>query len=714
MSDIPAADRSVNVPADSLRHGKLATDSAQAYAENVISTVREPLVVLDPELRVESVNRAFYDTFGGTPADTIGRFLYDLGNHQWDIPELRGLLEEILPQNRTIEDFMVERDFEHVGPRSMLLNARRMHGPGAIHSRIVLAIEDVTERKQTEERLRDSEERYRTLFDLGPVAVYTCDAAGVLQKFNHRASELWGREPELGDTHHRFCGSYKLYRPDGRFMPHEECPMAEVVAGALTEVRDAEVLIERPDGSRVTVVVNIRPLKDQRGEVNGAINCFYDITERKRAEEATRESERHKSEFLAMLAHELRNPLAPILVSIEVLRRAKSIEWLHQGVGGRPDESSATTEDRPRVDHALDVLRRQVGHMVRLVDDLLDAGRLSLGKIDLRKEQVELSSVVYHVVEAVRPISEGRDQELTVTLPYAPVYLEADPTRLAQLVGNILNNASKFTPRGGHIWLSVERDAAAPAASTDASLRSTEHVVIRVRDTGIGIAAEQLEHVFEMFTQADTSLERSVTGLGIGLTLVKTLTEMHGGTVAVSSNGLGRGSEFVVRLPIVDADTRSIRPTATASVATTPLRILIVDDNRDAVDMLSMLLTSSGHKTFAVHDGLAAVKAATTLDPDVVLLDIGLPGLNGYEAARRIREQHSQKGRPLLVALTGWGQVEDRRRSEEAGFDAHMVKPVDNVVLGKLLAAFGADRDSLRNRPGDDTGVKRERLSEPS
>jgi signal transduction histidine kinase/ActR/RegA family two-component response regulator len=537
------------------------------------------------------------------------------------------------------------------------------------------------------------------LFDLGPVAVYSCDAAGVIQKFNRRAAELWGREPEPGDTDQRFCGSFKLFRPDGRFMPHEECPMAEVVAGTISEARDAEVLIERPDGSRVTVVVNILPLKNQRGDVTGAINCFYDITERKQAEEAMRESDRHKNEFLAMLAHELRNPLAPILVSIEVLRRARSIEgsYPHRG-RGRADESSATPDDLShRIDHALDVLQRQVGQMVRLVDDLLDAGRISRGKIDLRRERVELSSVIYHVVEAVRPVAEARAQELTVTLPSEPVYLDADPTRLTQIVGNLLNNASKFTERSGHIWLTVERgEESAADGSKAASTLFTPHVVIRVRDTGIGIPAHQLGRVFDMFTQVDTSLERTLTGLGIGLALVKTLTEMHGGTVEVNSDGVGQGSEFVVRLPIaMEIDAPASRPSATESAATSPLRILIVDDNRDSAGMLATLLKFTGHETHTAHDGLAAVEAATMLDPDVILLDIGLPGLNGYEAARRIREQQAQKRRPLLVALTGWGQDEDRRRSEEAGFDAHLVKPVDEVVLERLLAELGVGKQEV-------------------
>jgi PAS domain S-box-containing protein len=554
---------------------------------------------------------------------------------------------------------------------------------------------DITERRRVESAVRDSEERYRTLFDLGPVAVYSCDAAGVIQKFNGRATELWGREPALGDTDQRFCGSFKMFRPDGQFMPHEQCPMAEVVAGIIGEVRDGEVRIERPDGTQVTVVVNIRPLKNQHGEITGAINCFYDITGRKQAEEALRESDRRKTEFLAMLAHELRNPLAPILVSIEILRRARGIEGTDPLKSqGSVDGLSTTHEPNHRIDHALNVLQRQVGQMVRLVDDLLDAGRISRGKIDLRKERVEVSSVVYHVVDAVRPISDRRDQELIVTLPTAPVYLDADPTRLGQIIGNLLNNACKFTERGGHIWLTVEREEDSGADRAEgAPTPGASQVIIRIRDTGVGIAADQLENVFDMFTQVDTSLERSLTGLGIGLTLVKTLTEMHGGTVDVRSGGLGHGSEFIVRLPIAEGASLPVStPTATPAVPTAPLRILIVDDNHDSADMLGMLLQFAGHETFAAHDGLAAVDAVAAHDPDVVLLDIGLPVLNGYEAARRIREQGGQKRRPLLVALTGWGQDADRRRSQEAGFDAHLVKPVDDAVLGRLPFELRAGR----------------------
>ena len=531
--------------------------------------------------------------------------------------------------------------------------------------------------------LRESEERYRTLFDLVPVAVYAIDSAGVIQTFNRRAAELWGREPALGDTDERFCGSYKLFRPDGTFMPHAQCPMAEVVTGKLSEVRDAEVMIERPDGSRITVVVNIRPHKNQRGEVIGAINCFYDITQRKLNEEALRRSDSNKTEFLAMLAHELRNPLAPILVSIEILRRAQQLDEIHTERADGPDTSA---DVHHRADDALKVLTRQVAHMVRLVDDLLDAARISRGKIELRRERVDVSSVVLNAVDAVRPLCEDLQHELTVTVPSDPVFLNADPARLAQIVGNLLNNACKFTPRGGHIWFTVDRVESFPAERpAETPIGVGPEVAIRVRDTGIGIAADQMGRVFNLFAQVDTSLERSVTGLGIGLSLVKTLTEMHGGIVGVSSPGVGLGSEFIVRLPIAaetDSPTTEARTTEPAAIPS--LRILIVDDNRDSADMLAALLTFSGHETCTVNDGLTAVDAAATFQPDVIFMDIGLPLLNGYEAARKIRELQCDK-KPVLVALTGWSQDADRRRSESAGFDAHLVKPVDHGVLGKLL-----------------------------
>jgi signal transduction histidine kinase len=381
------------------------------------------------------------------------------------------------------------------------------------------------------------------------------------------------------------------------------------------------------------------------------------IAERQRAEEALREADRRKSQFLATLAHELRNPLAPIRNAMEVLRQS----------GG----------DEQKVKRVTEMMQRQVGQMVRLVDDLLDVSRISRDRIELRREPIELAAVVQHAVEAVRPDYESMEHELTVTLPPQPTYLNADPIRLAQVVGNLLSNACKFTEKGGRIQLTVEQVG--------------KQAVIRVQDTGIGIAAEQLLRIFEMFTQVDTSLGRSRNGLGIGLTLAKQLVELHGGTVQARSAGVGQGSEFVVLLPVLSTPLPPLprEPSGVKPVATVQRRILVVDDNPDAAESLAMLLKLSGHEVHIAHDGLEAVEVAAKLQPDVILLDIGLPRLDGYEAARRIRKQPRDKG-VILVALTGWGQDEDRRRSEEAGFDAHMIKPVDLDALANLLVKLRA------------------------
>jgi len=322
---------------------------------------------------------------------------------------------------------------------------------------------------------------------------------------------------------------------------------------------------------------------------------------------------------------------------------------------------------------AAHMMERQVGQLVRLVDDLLDVSRISRGKIELRTGRIELASSVNHAVEAARPSCESGGVELKATLPKQPIYLNGDPARLSQIIGNLLNNACKFTDRGGRIDLDVER--------------TNGHAVISVRDTGIGIAESQIPYVFDMFVQADTSLERASGGLGIGLTLVKNLVELHHGAVEVHSEGLGRGSEFIVRLPLLDEPLlteSNHEPAADRAVTGLKRRVLVVDDNVDSAESLAMLMKISGHEVEMAHDGLEAVDLSLAFRPDVILLDIGLPKLNGYEVARKIREQQAGKD-IVLIALTGWGQEEDRRKSKESGFNAHIVKPVDFPELTKLL-----------------------------
>ncbi|MEP7271439.1 MAG: ATP-binding protein, partial [Acidobacteriota bacterium] len=397
------------------------------------------------------------------------------------------------------------------------------------------------------------------------------------------------------------------------------------------------------------------PLRDASGAIEGILLHGVDVTERKRAEEKLREADRRKDEFLAMLAHELRNPLAPITNAIQVFR------------GKGPPE--------PEFQWATEVIDRQVHQMTRLIDDLLDVSRITRGKIELRKERVDLSSVVKSAVEASQPLITKRGHVLNVTIPLRTIRLNADPTRLAQVLLNLLNNAAKYTNQGGRIWVSTDVEG--------------DHVLIRVKDTGIGIPAEMVPKIFDLFTQVDGSSERSEGGLGIGLTLVKNLVEMHDGTVDVRSTGVGHGSEFMVRLPILveTPSAASADQNVPAQASAAARRILVVDDNQDSAESLAMVLKIGGNETHIAYDGLEAVEAAEVFRPDVILLDIGLPKLNGYDAARRIRAETWGKSM-VLVALTGWGQDEDRQKSREAGFNAHVVKPVDHAVLTTLLASL--------------------------
>jgi signal transduction histidine kinase/CheY-like chemotaxis protein len=387
--------------------------------------------------------------------------------------------------------------------------------------------------------------------------------------------------------------------------------------------------------------------------------------ERLRHIQRMREDDRRKDEFLATLAHELRDPLAPLSNVLELLKRA----------GGKSDV----------LQHARDTMERQLGHLVQLVDDLLDLSRITRNRLDLRKCPVELSTVIHQTIETVRPLAASVNHELHANMPAEPVYLNADPVRLSQVFGNLLTNACKYTEPGGNIWLTVEVQG--------------DEAVIQVRDSGIGIPGNQLASAFEMFSQLPAGRELSQGGLGIGLTLVKRLVDMHGGTVQASSGGAGKGAEFVVRLPVLLEPTRlnaaAVRQEAPSMSGR---RVLIVDDNRDSAASLAMLLTAAGNVTHEAYDGLEALDAAEHFRPDVVLLDIGLPKMNGFEVCRRIRAQES--GRDMtIVAVSGWGQDEDRSKSREAGFDHHMVKPVDYNTLVRLLCAVPAGK-GLRSSNG--------------
>ncbi|MBN8625183.1 MAG: PAS domain-containing protein [Planctomycetes bacterium] len=436
------------------------------------------------------------------------------------------------------------------------------------------------------------------------------------------------------------------------------------------------VIAENWHGSQST------PLLSRNGEVLGMLSTHYrgpqrpverdlrildlyaqqaaDFIERLRTEQSLRqlaadlsEVNRKKDEFLATLAHELRNPLAPIRSGLELIKLA--------------------AKDETVVDHTRDMMERQLAQMVRLVDDLMDLSRISRGKIELKLQRVELAKVIDSAVEAARPLIDAMSHELVLSLPERPVLVQADPVRLSQILLNLLNNAAKYSNRGSRIWLSAHGE--------------DTNLVLAVRDEGVGIPPDKLTQIFEMFAQVDGSLEKAQGGLGIGLNIVKRLVEMHGGRIEAKSDGRGCGSEFIARLPVIvqDAEPDAVAMPVEPKESESSLRILVVDDNQDGAHSLATMLKLIGNQTFTAYDGEAGVEIALRERPDVVLLDIGLPKLNGYEACRRIRDQ--DRGKDIVViAVTGWGQEDDRRRAREAGFDHHLVKPVDPAALMKLLA----------------------------
>jgi PAS domain S-box-containing protein len=423
-------------------------------------------------------------------------------------------------------------------------------------------------------------------------------------------------------------------------------------------------LLRARGGEERVIEERATPIRDTQRNIVGVVIVFRDVTEQRRVEQTLREANRHKDEFLAMLAHELRNPLAPVSNALQVLNHVSS--------------------DNPAAQEARSVMERQIEHLVRLVDDLLDVSRMTRGLITLRKQRVSLATVVARAVESSRPLIDARRHTLEVNVPDQDLLVEADIVRLAQVLLNLLNNAAKYTPEGGRITLSVESDGEGPCG----------RAVVRVRDTGMGIPAAMIGKVFDLFTQVERTLTRAEGGLGIGLTLVRRLTEMHGGAVDVSSPGPGQGSEFVVRLPVAGAaaDTSETEaPDTRARGALLARRILVVDDNRDSADSLATLLRLFGNDVRTAYDGRQGLAVVGAYRPDVILLDLGMPVLNGYDVAKQIRTME-QLGRPYIVAMTGFGTEEDRRETRAGGFDAHLIKPVDLQALQELLASPEMER----------------------
>ena len=928
---------------------QLARDTL-AYADNIIATLRVPFLVLDQNLRIVTANSSFYHNFEVVQADTQGHFVYDLGNRQWDIPKLRTLLKEVLPQNQIFLDFEVEHDFPRLGRKTMLLSARRILKPGSDSNLILLAIEDITERQQakaaiqshverlrllgkasetllfadnpeemlhslieeigshlgvdsyrnylvddsglflrlascggiseedaltiqrlelgesicgtaalhaqpivardmqqsnepiyarakssgyrayacyplmadeqllgtlsfasatkdefapdelvflqtiaryvavaysqlrTQNVIRASEKRLRFILESMPPKIVTTKPNGEVDYFNPQWIEYTGLpleqikgrgwkqviHPDDRAEHVRlwqqavqtqlpFEFESRLRRFDGEYRWHvsralpmrDETGQVSLWVGSNSDIHDikqaevdvhiSEVRYRRlfeaaKDGilildSRSGKIVDANPYMQEllgytqeeftgkemweiglfrdrsanevaiqglqesgylryehmplqtktglqveveivanvyREDKQSVIQCnIRDITERSHLEELLRNQSvemsdlhRRKDEFLAMLSHELRSPLAPIANAVQLL--------------GLQTETETLIHKKAR-----DIIQRQLGQLQHLVDDLLEVSRITTGRVQLRKERVTANSIVQGAVETTRPLMEQRRHTLTVTILPPPIWLNADPARLEQVVVNLLTNAAKYTEDGGQLHLLAQ------VVGPDC--------VLRVRDNGVGISPTLLPRIFDLFTQAERSLDRSQGGLGIGLALVQRLTELHDGTVEVQSV-LGQGSEFIVRLPL-HSDEYRIAVGDVSGVLEPPqaplppqLRVLVVDDNVDTVLSFAMLLQSVGHEVLTAHDGLTAVQTALVHRPDVMLLDIGLPGLNGYEVAKEVR-QHPQLCDVVLVALTGYGQDSDRATSIQAGFNHHMVKPASFEQIKQILAS---------------------------
>ena len=748
-----------------------AREDALTYVRSIVRTVREPLVVLDGRLRVQSANPAFYHTFRVSPQHAHGQLLYELGNRQWDIPRLRTLLEEVLLHDTAFKDYEVEHDFPVIGRKVMLLNARRLQQEGA--ELILLAIEDVTERRRAEAERQEIETRFTSLVkNIKDHAIFTLDHEGRVTSWNVAAEQVLGYSeaealgqhfafiftpddrqqgmPEaelraarevgraederwhlrkggerfwalgivsaLHDTDGRLTGFSKILRDmtdwkraeqimqaneqrlrlalnaaytvafewdivrnevrrqHSRLVAAPETPeerpssLEEFVEAVHPDDRErflanlhsalaypergyrAEYRMCEPDGRIVWLTEHGYLECDEQGQPQRLIGLIQDVTERKAADAALQEANRRKDAFLATLAHELRNPLAPIRTGLDLIEALRG-------------DASACEEPIRMMD-------RQVNHLVRLVDDLLDVSRISRGKIQLRQERLELAEIIHAALAMCESSLSQGDRHVSVNVPSQPLSVEGDRVRLVQVFANLLNNAARFTDAGGRIDIRVTPRG--------------ERVEIQVQDDGRGIPSERLGKIFEIFSQAEPGLG---AGLGIGLSLVQGLVELHGGKVSAESQGSGCGATFTVFLPLCPrAPAQATADEATdLGVLPAECRVLAVDDNRDITEGLRLLLSVLGAEVRVAHDGAEAVRICADWLPTHVLMDLGMPGMDGYEAARRLRANHPDSAF-RLIAVTGWGQGEDRQRAREAGFDEHLVKPVGVVELKAVLS----------------------------
>ena len=604
--------------------------------------------------RFLSVNDAFLKMAGYTRDQVVGKTTVELGFMTV------GRRANVLDPLNEAETTEFEVELRAVDGRRLMLDVVSARIDFGGEPCLINVATDVTQRRATEAALRESETQARAradelavLMDAAPAAVWIARDPECREVYGNRTGREMLRIDEGGNlsktapdpsrTNH-----FRVFS-DGVETPPDQLPLQRAARGEVVRNREEEVRFE--DGQVVHVYGDAVPLRDPSGTPRGSIGVFLDVTRLKQAEAALRDADRRKDEFLALLSHELRNPLAPILTAVELMEMQGDV---------------ATPYER-------EVIMRQAQHLVRLVDDLLDVSRVARGKVTLDKRRLEVGTVLAKAVEATAPLFEQRQQWLNLSVGTDGLPVDADEVRLTQVVSNLLTNAARYTGPGGRIDVGAGREG--------------DEIVLTVHDSGAGIDADLLPHVFDMFVQGPRGPDRAEGGLGLGLALVKSLTELHGGTVAAHSDGPGRGSTFTVRLPaaVSEAGEVGIQTVGGGWVeARAARRVLVVDDNQDAAEALSYLLSRAGHEVEVAGDASQALSAADAFRPQIAILDIGLPVMDGYELGRELRERLGD-ATPVLIALSGYGQEQDRRRSEQAGFASHLVKPVDARTIITLV-----------------------------
>ncbi len=602
------------------------------------------IAMFDTEMRHIAYSHKWLDAFG-MRADVLGRSLYDVLPR---VPEHWRKLHRQALQGESVsrrEDLLLSPD----GRRQWLAwDASPWRASDQKIGGVLLAVQDITGRRAIEDALETNQAQLEAALASMTESIAIYGADGRLTQFNG-GFVRFHRFDDAEDYKKSDPSFLEYYDESGHFVPWSDQPDRRATKGE-TGIGLVYRLQRKETGAQWFGKYNFGPIRGRGGEIVGAVVTAHDVTEEKRADEARREAERRKDEFLAVLAHELRNPLAPIHNAVEVLRRTEDA----------PAEKRRTM---------LDMMERQVRHLVRLVDDLIEISRIERDKIELRRERCELASILQNAVETAQPLVEQNRHNVGLHLPADKITLLGDPVRLVQIFANLVNNAAKYTPPGGAIEIRAERRG--------------DEIVVVVRDNGVGIPPESLPHVFDLFMQGDSS--RRVGGLGIGLALTCKLVQLHGGSIEAKSEGQDKGSEFIVRLPLQPSVPQTASPAkARGKVSDRPIRALVIDDDLDVGNSLGILLSTLGAEVRVVYDGPSGVDAVRDFAPEIVFIDLGMPGMDGCETARRIRS--SQIGRELrLVALTGWGQDEARARTKEAGFDAHLIKPASLEALEQAL-----------------------------